>query len=310
MATEAQAGVPAKAAALAALGYAGGAMCITLVFLGMRSVMDIGGYCAEGGPYVIAQTCPDGATPALFIGIWGLFLFGAIATIGGVKVGGIWAAAPLLGWSALFAALGWNFMEYGVFAVPGGGVELGWAICGVMFWIMAAAPLLALGSMGSVLVKGPADAVANRQARKEARIPYEPDPSAGTIIRIVGPDGVRVVPADDPEAKAQLAAIAAAMEEALDKVESVTPALVPDDEAASGAVEAGAAGLAEPAALGDDGGAGDATEGEAPAAFEEGTQALLDRLERLADMRDRGLLEPAEYETAKDAIVRELETRQ
>jgi hypothetical protein len=44
--------------------------------------------------------------------------------------------------------------------------------------------------------------------------------------------------------------------------------------------------------------------------FAEGTQALLDRLERLADMRDRGLLEPAEYETAKDAIVRELEARQ
>jgi hypothetical protein len=50
----------------------------------------------------------------------------------------------------------------------------------------------------------------------------------------------------------------------------------------------------------DDGGA---------ATFEEGTQALLDRLERLADMRDRGLLGEDESETAKEAVMRELERR-
>ncbi len=44
-------------------------------------------------------------------------------------------------------------------------------------------------------------------------------------------------------------------------------------------------------------------------AFGEETQALLDCLERLADMRDRGLLDAAEYETAKDAVMRELEAR-
>jgi hypothetical protein len=43
--------------------------------------------------------------------------------------------------------------------------------------------------------------------------------------------------------------------------------------------------------------------------FTEGTQALLDRLERLADMRDRGLLGADEYETAKAAIMAELEGR-
>ena len=34
---------------------------LTVVFLSMRAVMDIGGYCASGGPYVIAQECPRGA---------------------------------------------------------------------------------------------------------------------------------------------------------------------------------------------------------------------------------------------------------
>src|SRR3972149_4017866 len=43
---------------------------ITLLFLGMRAVMDIGGACAEGGPFVPVRPCPDGV-PALMIGgIW------------------------------------------------------------------------------------------------------------------------------------------------------------------------------------------------------------------------------------------------
>lgn len=300
MADRARAGVPVKAVALAALGYAGGAMCITLLFLGMRTVMDIGGFCAEGGPYVIATPCPDAATPSLMLGIFGLFVFGAIATAGGVGIGGVWAGAPLIGWSALFGLLGWNFMQYGVFAVPGGGIEWGWAICGVVFWLMAAGPLLALIPAGAALKSAPVDATSRREARKAARVPYEPDPAAGTIIRIVGPDGVRVVPADDPEAQEQLAAIAAAMDAALDKVESVTPALVAGDAAAP------SPGDPVPAVPSP----GDAVPVPAETEFAEGTQALLDRLERLADMRDRGLLEPAEYETAKDAIVRELEARQ
>jgi hypothetical protein len=45
------------------------------------------------------------------------------------------------------------------------------------------------------------------------------------------------------------------------------------------------------------------------AGFGEGTQALLDRLERLGEMRDKGLLQADEYETAKDAVMRELEAR-
>jgi hypothetical protein len=53
-----------------------------------------------------------------------------------------------------------------------------------------------------------------------------------------------------------------------------------------------------------------ASDGAAPDAdFSEGTQALLDRLERLADLRDRGLLGLDEYETAKESVMRELEAR-
>jgi hypothetical protein len=53
----------------------------------------------------------------------------------------------------------------------------------------------------------------------------------------------------------------------------------------------------------------DGHDAAADAGFSEGTQALLDRLERLADLRDRGLLGLDEYETAKDSVMRELEGR-
>ena len=229
MTTRARDGVPVKAAALAAFGYAGGAMCIVLIFLGMRSVMDIGGFCAEGGPYVIAQGCPDAATPSLLLGMFGLFLFGAIATGYGIRSAG---SGPLRRssagrrCSACSAGTSWSTA---CSIRAGRWIELGWAICGVVFWLMAAGPLIALLPLGAALRTAPSDVVANRQARKEAKLPYEPDPATGTIIRIIGPDGVRVVPADDPEAQEQMAAIAAAMEAALDKVEGITPALVSDD---------------------------------------------------------------------------------
>lgn len=41
----------------------------------------------------------------------------------------------------------------------------------------------------------------------------------------------------------------------------------------------------------------------------ETTQGLLDRLERLAALRDRGLLSADDYETAKRAVMHDLEGR-
>jgi hypothetical protein len=44
-------------------------------------------------------------------------------------------------WALLFGALGWNFLEY---AVKGPGVVVGWLVCGVMFWLMAAPAVFAI----------------------------------------------------------------------------------------------------------------------------------------------------------------------
>jgi hypothetical protein len=253
--TQRPGGAPARVVLLAAVGYGGMAMCITLLFLGMRIVMDVGGSCGEGGPYVwAAPPCPDAALPATFGGIFGLFVFGGIATAYGTRIGGAWAAAPLLGWVALFGSLGWNFVDYGLFNPPeGAGVEVGLVICGVVFWIMAFGPLLL------VLPRRQRGSAANR-------IPIVPAARLSSAER------------------RELAGIASAFGAVVECAEAGTTAN-PEARAAPELP---------------------ADQGEA---FSEGTQALLDRLERLGDMRDRGLLTADEFEAAKATIIAELESR-
>ena len=94
------------------LGVVGLAASLTLVFLGMRAVMDIGGFCAEGGPYEIQTHCPEGVPLLMIGGIFGLFLFGGLMAWKGSVIGGPYAALVGLAWPALFLSLGWNFLEY------------------------------------------------------------------------------------------------------------------------------------------------------------------------------------------------------
>ncbi len=127
------------------VGVAGLATSITVLFLGMRAVLDIGGACASGGPYVPVQPCPEGVALLMPAGMLGLFGFGALVLHGGSRLGGGWAGLVLLAWPALFLSLGWNFLEYGVAPPaelePEGGPIWGWLIPGVLFVLMGAVPL-------------------------------------------------------------------------------------------------------------------------------------------------------------------------
>jgi len=131
--------------ALYLLGVAGLSTCLTLVFLGMRAVMNVGGFCAEGGPYVIETHCPDGVPLVMIGGIFGLFLFGGLMGWKGSQLGGPWGALVLLAWPVLFISLGWNFLEYAIRPpAPEYGIVWGWLIPGVIFVVMGAVPLLAM----------------------------------------------------------------------------------------------------------------------------------------------------------------------
>jgi hypothetical protein len=133
---------------LYALGVAGLAMCLTLVWLSMRAVMDVGGFCAEGGPYVVETHCPEGVPLLLTTGIFGLFGFGGLMVWRGQVIGGPYGGLVALAWPALFISLGWNFLEYAVNTPPGEGIVWGWLIPGVLFVLMGAGPLLAVLPIG------------------------------------------------------------------------------------------------------------------------------------------------------------------
>ncbi len=129
-------------------GVALGTFCLTLVFLGMRAVMDVGGACADGGPFVSAQPCPDGAPLALTGGILGLFGAGGLMAWFGGRLGPGYVGLVGLGWPALFISLGFNFFQYGFEpAGPATGPEWGFLISGVIFWLMGGVPL-AIGLAG------------------------------------------------------------------------------------------------------------------------------------------------------------------
>lgn len=119
----------------------GFAFLLTLLFLAMRGVMDLGGMVALGGPYEIAHPAPGywWTFPLSIIGMvliifWNMGMF-SMFTIGQVKS----SLVALLFWPAIFLSLGWNFLEYGIFR--SGGLSWGWVVCGVAFVAMGGFPV-------------------------------------------------------------------------------------------------------------------------------------------------------------------------
>lgn len=114
--------------------------CLTVMFLSMRAVMEIGGSCASGGPYVVANPCPKGVGWIMPVSIWvGLISVGFYV---GNSDGLPGPQFAVLAWPALFLSLGWNFWEYALGS--DGGIDIGFIICGVVFVAMGLAPLVAV----------------------------------------------------------------------------------------------------------------------------------------------------------------------
>jgi hypothetical protein len=125
------------------VGVAGLAASLAIIWLSMRAVLDVGGYCAEGGPYEIAQHCPGGVALLLPVSIFAGLGSAALMGWKGSHLGGVYGGLVLLAWPALFISLGWNFLEFALFPPPPDtGIEFGWLIPGVLFVVMGAVPLL------------------------------------------------------------------------------------------------------------------------------------------------------------------------
>jgi len=114
-------------------------LCLTWTFLSMRAVMAVGGACADGGPYVSAQPCPDGAV-LIAVAIPVLIISAMVGTFAAVSLNAPNLLLPM--WAVLFGTLGWNFLEFAFTATDG--IVWGWLVCGVLFELMALPAVVAV----------------------------------------------------------------------------------------------------------------------------------------------------------------------
>lgn len=129
--------------ALFLVGIAGLSASLAVLWLGMRAVLGVGGFCAEGGSYVIAHHCPEGTAWLIPLAVFAGLGSAGLTAWKGASLGAPWSALIGLAWPALFISLGWNFLEFAFFPPEGmDGIQLGWLIPGVLFVIMGAAPLI------------------------------------------------------------------------------------------------------------------------------------------------------------------------
>jgi hypothetical protein len=260
------------------VGTATLAACLTVLFLCMRSVMDIGGSCASGGPYEIANPCPAGVAGLMVGSIWIGLVAVAVMLYGGHKTGG--PTLVVFAWPALFLSLGFNFLQYGIHPPSGEGLVWGWLICGVLFVAMGGIPLIGaiawyrhrdtipkarLWSMTSG-ARIAAQSIQTLLAARRGSPTQTTVPSGVTPTWTVGPDGRITTAAGTPGSP------------------SSTPT-VPSSGWGAAAAGAGAIGSASGATT-------------TPS-----TADAVSRLERLAELHRRGDLTVEEYERAKKAVL-------
>lgn len=118
-------------------GAAGGWLLFTffaaLVLRASMAVMDLGGSCASGGPYVIAVECPRAV---LFVVPWAFFLTLAAVIAGAAIQRGF--GTPLLSW-----AWGLSFGALGVESLIGGIVHGAfWFVVGGLLFLLLSVPVL------------------------------------------------------------------------------------------------------------------------------------------------------------------------
>jgi hypothetical protein len=120
---------------------------LTVIFMSMRSVMDIGGSCGTIDNEGVIRSCPSGVAGLLPGGIWAGLIFTGLYVLVCVKFK-IPSLVSLL-WPALFLSLAYNFFDYGIHG------QSGFVICGIVFALMGAVPLVwALPHLWRVYVRG------------------------------------------------------------------------------------------------------------------------------------------------------------
>jgi hypothetical protein len=105
-------------------------------------LLEIGGTCAGGGPFVGERPCPEGVPLAIAGGVLGALVCSWINIRLAIKYS-IGSMIILVGWPGLFLSLGYNFVEFGLNPASGDGVVWLWLVCAGVLGLVGAAPLFA-----------------------------------------------------------------------------------------------------------------------------------------------------------------------
>lgn len=116
-----------------ALGWFSTALALTLLYRSADALAALGGYCARGGPYVVAVECTDAIALFMPVSIVGGLLLLAIGT---ALAQGFGTPVWLYAWPGLFVSL--SIVFFRTFLLGGDAVGL---FLGLLFLVMGLAPL-------------------------------------------------------------------------------------------------------------------------------------------------------------------------
>lgn len=159
------------------------ALALTLLFLAVSALADLGGFCARGGPYVIAVECSDA-----IVAFTPTSILGGLVTVflGSMLAQGFGVAVLLFAWPALFVSLAVVFLQ--TFFTSG---DITGLIIGILFIAMGIAPLvLALPAAPQRLLLGRVDAQGRAFSEARPARPYilsmRPPPEPGENPPTIG----------------------------------------------------------------------------------------------------------------------------
>jgi hypothetical protein len=137
---------------LAAIAAAGTTASLIVIYAALRAVLNSGGFCVAGGAYAVAHHCHRSDTVLLLTGTLGMLTFGGLLTAATAWMRGPLMQVGLALWVALFATLGWNFIDRAVNPAGAMGTNGGLIAAGVALGLMTLiglTPLVRLSSSRS-----------------------------------------------------------------------------------------------------------------------------------------------------------------
>lgn len=142
------------------LGVAGLTASIVVIFLAMRAVLEIGAFCAEGGPYEIETHCPEGVPFADDLGVSGPLRLRWVDGLARRAHRELVCGGTAAGLARTVPVARLELPRVRAVAPRQWRSGLEWLICGVVFVAMGGGPLLIGGRLGGVAPRRPGRASA------------------------------------------------------------------------------------------------------------------------------------------------------